>query len=325
MGIRATLKTNNLVRYIGKKIKIYKEFKYDAKGFSASFMESAEKKGDYRYRILLIVHSLEKGMCMPDSRPYGHKKVDQLIRILSKYPEADKNSFEYVLGVSALRSWMNFFEKHNWQGEKVYSKVKTFIDTIKINYVGVGCQDFNNPSQCFDTEAFENIILTRHSVRDFEERPIDKKDIEFAVKCFIEAPTACNRQMCRVIHVKNSEIKDLLSKIIIGIPGFNKKTVQYFIVTYDLAAFDYSGERQQGLFNAGLCTMNFVNGLHARGIGSCCLQWSNKHSEDVLVRNKLEMRESERIGIVIGAGYYLKTSRIPCSIRRNISDVYREV
>lgn len=101
--------------------------------------------------------------------------------------------------------------------------------------------------------------------------------------------------------------------------------VRYFIVTYDLAAFHYSGERQQGLLNAGLCTMNFVNGLHARGIGTCCLQWSNKHSEDILVRNKLSLEKSERIGVIIGAGYYLETSKIPCSVKRNIVDIYREV
>lgn len=71
--------------------------------------------------------------------------------------------------------------------------------------------------------------------------------------------------------------------------------------------------------------MNFVNGLHAKGIGSCCLQWSNKRNEDVEVRTKLRLRESERIGIVIGAGYYLEKNVIPCSARRNINEVFRIV
>ena len=325
MGIKAVLKSNSIVRNIGKKIKIYKEFQNDAKEFSNSFLESAEKAGDYRYRIMLIVHSLEKGMCMPSPRPYGQKKVMQLMEILSKYPETDKISFEYNLGVSALYAWKIFFQEHNWQDDKIYSEVESFLGTKQIDYVKAGYQNFQNPTKQFDLREFENILLSRHSVRDFREDDLNKEDVDFAVKCFIEAPTACNRQMCRLLCIKDLEIKELLDRVIIGIPGINKKTVHYFVVTYDLAAFDYSGERQQGLFNAGLCTMNFVNGLHARGIGSCCLQWSNKHSEDVLIREKLGLGKSERIGIVVGAGYYLETSRIPCSVRRNMTDVYKEI
>ena len=160
------------------------------------------------------------------------------------------------------------------------------------------------------------MFLSRHSVRDYQERKIDPEDVQFALKCFVETPTACNRQMCRVYYVQNQEITDLLNRVVIGVPGFNKKTVQYFLVTYDLASFAYSGERQQGLFNAGLCSMNFINGLHAKGIGSCCLQWSNKYEQDLEVRKKLGLTESERIGIVIGAGYYLEENIIPCSVRR---------
>ena len=128
-----------------------------------------------------------------------------------------------------------------------------------------------------------------------------------------------------MIGVKDTKIKTELNKVIIGLPGFNKEHVNFFIITYDLAAFAYSGERQQGLLNTGLCTMNFVNALHAKGIGSCCLQWSNKHSEDRRIRKLLGLKDSERIGVIVGAGYYLPENTIPCSVRRPISDIYREV
>lgn len=94
--------------------------------------------------------------------------------------------------------------------------------------------------------------------------------------------------MCRLISVKSTKTKAEFNKIIIDLPGFNKEHVNFFIVTYDLAAFAYLGVRWQGLFNAGLCTMNFVNALHAKGIGSCCLQWSNRHSEDKKSENCLD-------------------------------------
>ena len=321
MKIRKQLKANPLLRRFGKKIKIYSEFFHDAVGFSRYYIESAEKKGDYRYSIMLLVHSLEKGMCMAELRPFGLEKVRELMQILRAYKE--KDDFEYQLGISILHSWKRFFEEHDWCDEKAYREVTKFLSTCDTVDVEAGWKIYSFPADGLDAEAYAKVISSRHSVRDFQDKPLNMQDIDYAVKCFIETPTACNRQMCRLIYVSNPEITALLNKTLIGIPGFNKDTVQFFVISYDLAAFAYSGERQQGLFNAGLCAMNFVNGLHVKGIGSCCLQWSNKNVEDKHVRKALKLKTSERIGVVIGAGYYLDYNAIPCSVRRDKDSVFR--
>ena len=275
---------------------------------------------------MLLVHSLEKGMCMPNPRPFGLDKVKELIAQLSTYPESNRNDFEYELGISILFAWSDFFESHGWQNEVVYSEVKDFLKNKRSNpEITAGSKIYKPKETVVDSEVIDGMLLSRHSVRDYQDKKIDPSDVQFALKCFVETPTACNRQMCRVYYIQNSEITDLLNHVVVGVPGFNKKTVQYFVITYDLASFAYSGERQQGLFNAGLCTMNFVHGLHAKGIGSCCLQWSNKYDQDVEVRKRLGLRDSERIGIVIGAGYYLDENIIPCSVRRKPEDVFKIV
>lgn len=322
MSFRSILKSNPLIRRVGKRINIFRAFYYDAKNFSKYYVEEAEENGDYRYSIMLLVHSLEKGMCMPNPRPFGFDKVKELIRLLDSC--TDYNQFEYKLGLSALFSWTEFFEAHNWQSEKLYSIVKNYLVDKDKTY-NPGSQSYAHEPKADDALNYEKLIFSRHSVRDYKDIPIRAEDLELALKAFAETPTACNRQMCRLIAVKSSKIKETLNKVVIGLPGFNKEHVNFFIITYDLAAFAYSGERQQGLFNAGLCTMNFVNALHVNGIGSCCLQWSNKYSEDVEVRKLLELRDSERIGIVIGAGYYLEENTIPCSVRRPVEELYREV
>lgn len=322
MKANQILKSNPVIRRLGKKVKTYNEFRYDAQNFDKYYVESAERDGDYRYSIMLLVHSLEKGMCMPNPRPFGFDKVKELIKLLNA--SSEKDSFEYEVGVSALDAWKRFFDDHGWQSEKYYTKVAKFLVDKNLAYE-TGSKKYSPVIRPLDGEDFERITFSRHSVRDYMDEPIKDDDVELALKAFVETPTACNRQMCRLISVKSANVKDELNKVIIGLPGFNKEHVHFFIVTYDLAAFAYSGERQQGLFNAGLCTMNFVNALHAKGIGSCCLQWSNKHSEDLRIRKLLGLRESERIGVVVGAGYYLPENTIPCSARRPVSDIYREV
>lgn len=324
MNYKELLKSNQAIRKIGKSINIRLQFRQDAKDFANYYIESAVNQSDFRYSIMLLVHSLEKGMCISNPCPFGFDKVSELMKLLCQYSEAKKQEFEYQLGVSVLFAWVDFFENHGWQNETLYRTVREFLSDKVLNpEIIAGYKEYT--PKAVDTAAYEEMILSRHSVRDYQDKKIDLVDVQFALKCFVETPTACNRQMCRVYYIKDQEITDLLNRVVVGVLGFNKKTVQYFIITYDLASFAYSGERNQGLFNAGLCTMNFVNGLHAKGIGSCCLQWSNKRNEDVEVREKLRLRNSERIGIVIGAGYYLENNVIPCSARRDINEVFRIV
>lgn len=321
MSLKSLFKQNKCIRNLGKRFNIIRAFYHDEKEFAAQYMEMASNKGDYRYSILLLVHSLEKGMCMPNPRPFGFDKVKQLMSELNN--SKDNNSFEYNLGVSALTAWKDFFDEKGWDKVPVYQEVEKFLldreSTLK-----AGSKVYK-PLQRGIDNSFESIICSRHSVRDFEKRPLEKADLELPIRCFIETPTACNRQMCRLISVKDQKIKKVLDDVILGIHGFNKDTVQYFLVTYELVAFAYSGERNQGLFNAGLCTMNFVNALHVNRIGSCCLQWSNKYAEDLKVRKLLGLSESERIGVVIGAGYYLPENIVPCSVRRTVEDIFREI
>ena len=260
---------------------------------------------------------------MPDPRPFGVDKVKELMALLNKY--SDREAFEYKLGVSILSEWKRFFERHNWQKEPHFYNVCAFLERRNIDFVKCGVRQYSHRTNESDGEVFDRVVLSRHSVRDYQNKPLRDEDLDLAVKAFVETPTACNRQMCRLIRIADSQIKEALDKTIIGLSGFNKQTVNYFIVTYDLASFAYSGERQQGMFNAGLCTMNFVNGLHARGIGSCCLQWSNKHSEDLKIREMLNLRASERIGVVVGCGYYLDDNEIPYSSRRDNKDVFRVI
>ena len=321
LDIKELLKSNNILRRLVKKIKIYKSFFEDACEYEKYYLEKADKKGKSHYRIMLLVHSLEKGMCMPNLRPFGQKKAIELMNVLTTF--SDTKSFEYKLGISTLKAWVDFFDEHKWGHDKSCEHIRKYIANKYSSYKA-GYKYYSSPkfAQYCD---FKDIILSRHSVRDFESREIEDDDLAFALKCFIEAPTACNRQMCKVYQVKKQDVKELLNKTILGVGGFNREAMTYFVITYDIAAFDFFGERNQGYMNAGLVAMNFVNGLHFKGIGSCFMQWANKRSEDVQVRKALGLSDSEKIAIVLGAGYYKDTSIIPCSCRKSIDEVFKVV
>lgn len=222
MSFTEVIKRSKTIRRIGKSLKIYKEFLNDAHGFSSSYIEAAEEKENYKYSILLLVHSLEKGMCMPSPRPFGGSKVEKLIELIKNY-QGDSSDFEYKIAVETLFSWKKFYEKHGWSNEKTYQEVNDFLTSYNEPEFVTGSKRYSY--KAFPQEeinGFEHILFSRHSVRDFKKQNLMKSDVDFAVKCFQEAPTACNRQMCKVFLVKSNNVKNLLDETLIGISGFNK-------------------------------------------------------------------------------------------------------
>lgn len=104
-----------------------------------------------------------------------------------------------------------------------------------------------------------DFLLSRHSVRIYKRESISSEDIKYAIECFINSPTACNRQMCKVYQICSSELISLLNSTLHGIGGFDLESITHFVITFDIAAIASSAERNQGYLNAGLCAMNFVN------------------------------------------------------------------
>ena len=330
--IRKTIKSNahlmyviNKVRGIIGKSRGFSEFIQDGFDFSRFYLKTAEKNGNYDYRIMLIVHSLEKGMCMQDLRPFGRDKVILLVEILKKYDFKRQSGFEYQLGLSALQTWVAFFEEQGWNNEPLVKTVKQYLIDNPYKPYNVGYKVMKNPTASFINKDSigSDIFLSRYTVRDFGDKDIAVEDLDFALQCFSQTPTACNRQMCKIYMIKSEEHIKLLHNKAQGIGGINLDNMKLFLVTYDIASLDRFGVRNQGYLNAGLTAMNFVNGLHCRGIGTCFMQWGNTRKQDQLVRQALKLPKSERIAVLIGAGYYKDETKIPCSCRKPMEDVFK--
>ena len=90
MSFKEILKKNKCLRIMGKTFNVLRAYTSDVHSFLKYYMESAERKGDYRFSILLLVHSIEKGMCMEPARPFGFEKTQNLIKMLVSYPEEKK-------------------------------------------------------------------------------------------------------------------------------------------------------------------------------------------------------------------------------------------
>lgn len=307
-------------------IKIKLEFYKDLKFFLKNYSKSKETQSKIEYNILLITHSIEKGMSNLNPRPFGELKVKELINYverLNKYENHD--TYAYFVAINCLRSYNNFYLENNWEFKDINKKVKSFLENYKyVPNINVGTHLLTEKDYITNVDYLK-FMQSRHSVRNFSHKKLLKSDIKKAVEMTLLSPTACNRQMCKIYYVNSTKGKELVRKNAQGIGGFELNNINYFIVTFDISANYFVGERNQGWFNSGLVAMNFVNALHSLGIGSCFIQFGNTFKEEEKLKKQLNISSNERIAVILTAGYYAKESKIPYSPRKSIEDIYSEI
>lgn len=315
------------VNYINNFRKLM-DFDKDKSFFNHNYMYSKPiTKEKLEYDMLFEIHKLEKGFAVIDNcRPFGSDKVKRIIRDIKEYEKRNYSSgFAYKLAYSSLLEYKKFYKKNKWTDREEYEIVTDFLSKKNPEYILVGAFDYKKEEFINDALIdYDAFVSSRRSIRNFANKELSGKDIKRAVSMTIKTPTACNRQMCKIYYIKSKEGKNTIEKYAQGLGLFELSNANYFVITFDINANYFAGERNQGWFNAGLVTMNFVNALHSLGIGSCCIQFGNSFKEEKEFKSLLDIPKSERIAVIVTAGYYDEVSRIPYSTRKPIEEIYKE-
>ena len=305
------------------------DFNRDKSFFLKNYMYSKPySKEKLEYDMLFEIHKLEKAFAVTKNlRPFGVDKIDRIIRDIDLYEKKNyEPSFSLNLAYSSLKAYKTFYEEHDWCNREEYKKVCDFLSkNNSFSYLPVGAFDYSfeeiRDKANIDYDSF---LSSRRSIRNFSSKKLNNKDIERAVSMAIKTPTACNRQMCKIYYIKSENNKKTIEKYAQGLGLFDLTNANYFVITFDVNANYFVGERNQGWFNSGLVTINFINALHSLGIGSCCIQFGNSFKEEVKFKKLLNIPKNERVAVIVTAGYYDKVSRIPYSTRKPIDEIYRE-
>lgn len=325
--IERILKKLNLYSFTKKNVnnfKLKKQYKYDYKFYKNNYIISENNNlNKDKYYILYLIHSIEKGMTNANPRPFGVKKIEKLITLLDKVA-IESDSFEYNMGMSCLKSYSKFYERNNFQNSLEYNMVIEYIRNKEFNEYNVGSYEVSKDEIINNFDYFK-FLSSRHSIRAYSNKKISNRDINEAIKMVSLTPSACNRQMCKVYYISDDNKKNIVIKYGHGFGNFDKKSINLFIITFDVNSNISIGERNQGWFNSGLFAMNFVNALHSLGIGSCFVQFGNSSLEEKSLKNILNISESERIAVIISAGYYLSKSCVTYSTRKPLEDIYKKI
>lgn len=276
-------------------------------------------------KILRQTHIIEKGMSLSSPRKgFGQEKITGLLRMLDEYLHQGFPTDDIVFqnAICVLAEYIQLQKELNYENPDLSKKVEALKVYVKGSFQA-GIVHTNLEKLNADKDGvFPTFFESRHSIRQFSNEPVDIRKIEAAVELAQKAPSACNRQACKVYCYKSSEINKKLGELILGNNGFDAEVQNYLVITADISAFHDSFERNQLYIEAGIFLMSLIQALHYYGIASCALQngeFIKKNKEFKKVCGNIP--ENEKITIFIAIGNYKKEFSYAVSRRKKLESV----
>ena len=291
--------------------------------YSASGVTPSKKSKEMlEAEMIFYYHKIEKGMSMPNPRPkFGVKSIDHLVKILQIYIEEFGVTETAEITFKCLNEYVSFNEKF----EVDLGVLKTEIDKLNQlnwnNKIIAGAKEIKKTEILGIDKNFENLALSRYSLRDFTDETIGIDLIEKAVEIAQKTPSVCNRQSSRVyLYEDKKNIKELL-KHQNGNKGFGHLANKLLIITTRLDHFVGPSERNQYLIDGGMYSMSILYALHSLGIGSCPLNLALDNSSASKLKKDAGINDGEALLMMIAIGGIPEKTKVAVSNRRDVNEV----
>ena len=274
-----------------------------------------------------LAHAIEKGLSLPSPRPgFGIEKLEILIGSLDKYLVRYGAHPELASAVGAVDAYFDFNEAERCEVSDLKAR---YLPVRRRCEIALGDSPWKGGTielsrdevwdrGRLDLEAF---FCSRHSVRQFGPTPVERSDIEWAVRMAQRTPSVCNRQTGRVYVFENGALGARILECQIGNRGFGHQASKIMVVTADLRRFLSVGERNQCWIDGGLFAMTLVWALHSRGIGTCYLNWCAEKEQDERLRRVAGIPDCENIITLIAVGSLPDRFPVASSPRRDLGEV----
>lgn len=257
-----------------------------------------------RARLTLAYHGLEKGPTVPQPhRPFGVQKKVQ------------------------VEQWLGVTESLDAAPDAVEHARDAIEAMESFNRTGV-ISDTVSPESSWDgnsvpLDQLERFMKSRNSVRNFDpDRRPPAGDVHSAVELAAACtPSVCNRRAYRAHYYTRRDQIDAGLALQNGNRGFGSTVPGLIVVTERRSAFVGAGERNQRWIDGGLFAMTLVWTLHASGVATCFLNWSQTNQQSDRLRASIGIPQDEDIIVLIAVGYPRAGHRVARSPERLLSDV----
>ena len=163
--------------------------------------------------------------------------------------------------------------------------------------------------------TFDEIIVSRRSVRQYNDREVEKDKIEAMIYAAIWAPNAGNFQILHFVVVQD---KGTLEKVKLFSPGMPRTAPCVIAICADLGeAKKRGGEFAKNIapVDAAFAAQNMLLKAHHLGLGTCVVKSYNEKS----INRILKLPGEVTALLLVTVGYYDILPEAP--ERKNLSEV----
>ncbi len=275
--------------------------------------------------LRILTHTIEKGLSLPIVRNgFGKEKIKSIIKYVDKYIATG----DFTYDIEALTGAIAILHRYVAESER-YGCDISFIDLDKYkeyyrdDIKEYGVREGESVELLIDlkTVGFEEFAKRRHSIRKFSEDSLDRNLVKQVVELAQTAPSACNRQSSRIIHISDKALCQKVLEIQGGAKGHS--TSELLLVVSDLHLYRHISETGTPYLDGGIFLMNLLYALEYYGIGSCPLIWNDYGIKGEEIRNILDIPDNLHIISVVQIGAYPEDGfNYAASKRKMISSVY---
>ncbi|KUO72643.1 MAG: hypothetical protein APF77_07325 [Clostridia bacterium BRH_c25] len=163
--------------------------------------------------------------------------------------------------------------------------------------------------------TFDELIVTRRSVRQYNGEKVEKEKLEALVNAAIWAPTASNLQLWHFVVIQEEK---KLEKIKLFSPGMPKTAHCVIAICVDLSDAEARGgafARRNAPVDIAFAAQNILLKAHELGLGACVVKSYNEKS----VGQILGLSSEVAALMLITVGYYENPPKAPT--RKSLSEV----
>jgi nitroreductase len=274
-------------------------------------------------KLTIYYHSIEKGLSLPSpTYNFGFKSniLNMIYKMTNIFVSRFGNDHQIIKSIyHTLSEYKTYHIKNNIKIEckslvPFLEKYKHLEDSIKTGGTTLVSSQ---------TEIPDNFFLQRRSVRNFNHKPIQINIIKNIINNSVYGtPTVCNRPINKIKCITTKDKILQLLRLQAGNLGFRENIPMLLIITADLEYYENIKERRSPYIGAGMFAQSIVYALHAKNIGSCCLNWDTSHTNDIEAKKILNITK-ETIIMFIAIGYYDTNTKVAFSMKPSLDDVLR--
>jgi nitroreductase len=303
---------------------ILADFMYDLRSYLK--YNGFQKNNDLRAvegRMIAHYHVLEKGFSFPSVKPcFALGVVGDLLNLVAIYQkDGDTSNPMYQAVIDSLTKYDELNRHLDCYPKALAVRIGSICGERSSLESGGSIAFTRSEFFKYSSEPFDKLALSRYSVRDFSDEPVNIDTVYACIEVARKTPSVCNRQaaLCYVF-TDPEEIKSCLA-LQQGNRGFGEKIKCLIAVAYDIRLFEGNRERNQGFVDGGMFSMSLLYALHWGNLGAVPLNWSYSGAQNRSLEETGLIKQHHRVVMFIGIGIPADSFKVPISKRRSVADI----